>query len=73
MRARLTLRIRWPAAWLVLVAVFFLNPLPVLRRGTRYWLARVLFRVFTPGYSRVEVSPTSTINLQQDSLLDTLS
>ncbi|WWC64582.1 uncharacterized protein I303_107193 [Kwoniella dejecticola CBS 10117] len=44
----------WPAAWLVLVAVFFLNPLPVLRRGTRYWLLKVLFRVCTPGYSRVE-------------------
>ncbi|OCF44626.1 hypothetical protein I317_01513 [Kwoniella heveanensis CBS 569] len=44
----------WPAAWLVFVAVFFLNPLPVLRRGTRYWLLRVLFRVCTPGYSRVE-------------------
>ncbi|WWC72020.1 uncharacterized protein I206_105979 [Kwoniella pini CBS 10737] len=44
----------WPAAWLVLVVVFFLNPLPVLRRGTRYWLLKVLFRVCTPGYSRVE-------------------
>ncbi|WRT70222.1 uncharacterized protein IL334_007217 [Kwoniella shivajii] len=44
----------WPAAWLVFVAVFFLNPLPILRRGTRYWLLRVLFRVCTPGYSRVE-------------------
>ncbi|WVF72993.1 hypothetical protein IAT40_007811 [Kwoniella sp. CBS 6097] len=44
----------WPAAWLVFVAVFFLNPLPVLRRGTRYWLLKVLFRVCTPGYSRVE-------------------
>ncbi|KAK8853230.1 hypothetical protein IAR55_003932 [Kwoniella newhampshirensis] len=44
----------WPAAWLVFFAVFFLNPLPVLRRQSRYWLLRVLFRVCTPGYSRVE-------------------
>ncbi|WWD19646.1 hypothetical protein CI109_104108 [Kwoniella shandongensis] len=44
----------WPAVWLVFVAVFFLNPLPVLRRQSRYWLLRVLFRVCTPGYSRVE-------------------
>ncbi|WWC91724.1 uncharacterized protein L201_006671 [Kwoniella dendrophila CBS 6074] len=44
----------WPLAWLVFTVVFFLNPLPVLRRGTRYWLLKVLFRVCTPGYSRVE-------------------
>ncbi|OXC70750.1 hypothetical protein AYX13_00732 [Cryptococcus neoformans] len=44
----------WPAAWLIFLCVFWLNPLPVLRRGTRYWLLRVLFRVITPGYSRVE-------------------
>ncbi|KIR29217.1 hypothetical protein I309_01804 [Cryptococcus deuterogattii LA55] len=44
----------WPAAWLVFLCVFWLNPLPVLRRGTRYWLLRVMFRVLTPGYSRVE-------------------
>nr|XP_019044152.1 hypothetical protein I302_07433 [Kwoniella bestiolae CBS 10118]OCF23082.1 hypothetical protein I302_07433 [Kwoniella bestiolae CBS 10118] len=44
----------WPLAWLVFTVVFFLNPLPVLRRGTRYWLLKVLFRVVTPGYSRVE-------------------
>ncbi|WWD03630.1 hypothetical protein V865_001685 [Kwoniella europaea PYCC6329] len=44
----------WPLAWLVFTVVFFLNPLPVLRRGTRYWLLKVLFRVITPGYSRVE-------------------
>ncbi|KAL7418429.1 Xenotropic and polytropic retrovirus receptor 1 [Cryptotrichosporon argae] len=44
----------WPAAWLAFVCVFFLNPLPVLRRRSRYWFLRVLFRVCTPGYSRVE-------------------
>ncbi|KIR53486.1 hypothetical protein I315_04079 [Cryptococcus gattii Ru294] len=44
----------WPAAWLVFLCVFWLNPLPVLRRGARYWLLRVMFRVLTPGYSRVE-------------------
>jgi hypothetical protein len=48
----------WPAAWLVFVAVFFLNPLPVLRRRSRWWLIKVLWRVCTPGYSRVEVSAT---------------
>ena len=44
----------WPAAWLVLVVVFFLNPLPIFRRHARYWLLKVLWRVVTPGYSRVE-------------------
>ncbi|WVQ84502.1 hypothetical protein IAT38_006654 [Cryptococcus sp. DSM 104549] len=44
----------WPAAWLVFFAVFWLNPLPIFRRQTRYWLLKVLFRVVTPGYSRVE-------------------
>ncbi|WVO14281.1 hypothetical protein L204_101913 [Cryptococcus depauperatus] len=44
----------WPAAWLVFFAVFWLNPLPILRRRTRYWLLKVLFRVITPGYSKVE-------------------
>ncbi|WVQ74177.1 hypothetical protein IAR50_003771 [Cryptococcus sp. DSM 104548] len=44
----------WPAAWLVFLAVFWINPLPIFRRQTRYWLLKVLFRVITPGYSRVE-------------------
>lgn len=44
----------WPLAWLVFVCVFFLNPLPIFRRRSRYWFLRVLFRVITPGYSRVE-------------------
>jgi hypothetical protein len=39
-----------------MVAVFFLNPIPILRRDARYWFLRVLLRVMTPGYSRVEVS-----------------
>jgi len=46
---------RWPAIWLVMVAVLFLNPLPIFRRDARYWFLRVLLRVITPGYSRVEV------------------
>jgi len=46
---------RWPAIWLVFVAVLFLNPLPFFRRDSRYWFLRVLLRVITPGYSRVEV------------------
>jgi hypothetical protein len=45
---------------LVMVAVFFLNPLPVLRRDARYWFLRVLSRVCTPGISRVEVSSGSS-------------
>ncbi|EIW72108.1 hypothetical protein TREMEDRAFT_70627 [Tremella mesenterica DSM 1558] len=44
----------WPAVWVVFVVVFFLNPLPVWRKRSRYWLLKVLFRVLTPGYSRVE-------------------
>ncbi|ODN94664.1 hypothetical protein L198_04805 [Cryptococcus wingfieldii CBS 7118] len=44
----------WPAAWLVFFAVFWINPFPIFRRQTRYWLLKVLFRVITPGYSRVE-------------------
>lgn len=44
----------WPAGWLVFLAVFWLNPLPIFRRSSRYWLLRVLARVLTPGYSRVE-------------------
>ncbi|WOO82310.1 Xenotropic and polytropic retrovirus receptor 1 [Vanrija pseudolonga] len=44
----------WPAAWLVLIVVFFLNPLPIFRRRSRYWFLHVLWRVITPGYSRVE-------------------
>ena len=48
---------RWPAIWLVMVAVLFLNPLPIFRRDARYWFLRVLLRVITPGYSRVEVRP----------------
>lgn len=46
----------WPAAWLVFIVVFFLNPLPIIRRRSRYWFLHVLWRVITPGYSRVEVS-----------------
>lgn len=44
----------WPLAWLVFAVAFFLNPLPIFRRRARYWLLRVLFRVITPGISRVE-------------------
>ncbi|ORY33360.1 EXS family-domain-containing protein [Naematelia encephala] len=44
----------WPAAWLVFFLAFWLNPLPIFRRQARYWFLRVLFRVCTPGYSRVE-------------------
>jgi hypothetical protein len=46
----------WPAIWLVFLAVLFLNPLPMFRRDARYWFLRVLLRVITPGYSRIEVS-----------------
>ena len=45
----------WPLAWLVFVCLFFLSPIDIFRRSSRYWLLRVLFRVCTPGYSRVEV------------------
>ncbi|KAL1412764.1 Xenotropic and polytropic retrovirus receptor 1 [Vanrija albida] len=44
----------WPAAWLVFIVVFFINPLPIIRRRSRYWFLHVLWRVITPGYSRVE-------------------
>ncbi|CAD6576022.1 MAG: hypothetical protein TREMPRED_001560 [Tremellales sp. Tagirdzhanova-0007] len=44
----------WPAAWLVFLAICFINPLPIFRRSSRWWLLRVLFRVLTPGISRVE-------------------
>lgn len=44
----------WPLAWLVFAVAFFVNPLPIFRRRSRYWLLRVLFRVLTPGISRVE-------------------
>lgn len=44
----------WPLAWLVFAVAFFVNPLPICRRRSRYWLLRVLFRVATPGISRVE-------------------
>lgn len=44
----------WPLAWLVFAVAFFVNPLPIFRRRARYWLLRVLFRVLTPGISRVE-------------------
>lgn len=63
----------WPAAWLVLVVVFFLNPLPILRRRSRYWLLKVLFRVCTPGYSRVEVSQSQTSDKLTLSSLPSLS
>ena len=53
---------RWPLAWLVFVCVFFLNPINIFRRRSRYWFLRVLFRVCTPGYSRVEVSQLSFIS-----------
>ena len=62
--AALTSDSSWPAAWLVFLATFFINPLPILRRSSRWWLLRVLFRVLTPGISRVEVGfqtfPTGT-------------
>jgi hypothetical protein len=38
----------------VFFVVFMLNPFPVIRRASRFWLLRVLFRVFTPGFSRIE-------------------
>ncbi|BEI88828.1 uncharacterized protein CcaverHIS019_0201900 [Cutaneotrichosporon cavernicola] len=44
----------WPLAWTVFTCAFFLNPLPIFRRRVRWWFLRVLFRVCTPGYSRVE-------------------
>ncbi|GMK56353.1 hypothetical protein CspeluHIS016_0301930 [Cutaneotrichosporon spelunceum] len=44
----------WPLAWTVLAVAFFINPLPIFRRRVRYWFIKVLFRVCTPGYSRVE-------------------
>jgi hypothetical protein len=68
--ARHLLNARWPAIWLVFVAVLFLNPLPSMRRDARYWFLRVLLRVITPGYSRVEVhlsrshSPRSMLTFQ---------
>lgn len=46
----------WPLAWLVFICAFFLNPLPIFRRRPRYWFLKVLARVCTPGYSRVEVN-----------------
>ncbi len=52
----------WPAGWLVFLTAFFLNPLPVLRRNARWWLLRVLFRVLTPGISRVEVGRDFAFN-----------
>lgn len=47
---------RWPLAWLIFVIVFFLNPLAMLRRNSRFWLLKVLFGVVTPGFSKVDVS-----------------
>lgn len=46
----------WPIVWIVGTVTFFLNPIPVYFQHARYWLLSVLGRVFTPGYSRVEVS-----------------
>jgi hypothetical protein len=40
----------------VFTVLFFINPIPVYYQQARYWLLSVLARVFTPGYSRVEVS-----------------
>jgi hypothetical protein len=44
----------WPLGWTVFACAFFLNPLPMCRRRVRWWFLKVLFRVCTPGYSRVE-------------------
>jgi hypothetical protein len=70
--ARLLLSPRWPAIWLVFVAVLFLNPLPFFRRDSRYWFLRVLLRVITPGYSRVEVHSLPT-HLSRSMLIASLS
>jgi hypothetical protein len=38
----------------VFFVVFMLNPVPIFRRRSRFWFLHALFRVFTPGISRVE-------------------
>jgi len=44
----------WPLAWVVFTLLLLINPLPVLRRRSRYWLLYMLGRLLVSGTTRVE-------------------
>ncbi|EAU89280.2 EXS family protein/ERD1/XPR1/SYG1 family protein [Coprinopsis cinerea okayama7 len=44
----------WPLVWLGAVALVMWNPLPIFFRPSRYWLTRMVGRLFLSGTRRVE-------------------
>lgn len=46
----------WPLVWLGGTGLIMLNPFPILFHHTRFWLMRVIAKLFLSGMRRVEVS-----------------
>ncbi|CAE6408391.1 unnamed protein product [Rhizoctonia solani] len=44
----------WPVLWLGLAAAVLLNPFPIFHRSARWWLLRVVAKLFISGRTRVE-------------------
>jgi hypothetical protein len=44
----------WPIMWLGLAAAVLFNPLPIFHRSARWWLLRVVGKLFISGRTRVE-------------------
>ncbi|KAI0077380.1 EXS-domain-containing protein [Panus rudis PR-1116 ss-1] len=44
----------WPLLWLILVAAYLLNPLPIAHKPARWWLLKNVSRLLTSGTHRVE-------------------
>lgn len=45
----------WPIAWLVLFGVVMIDPFPIMRGHSRFWLLRNWTRLLLPGLYPVEV------------------